>query len=163
MGEDFQSFANHIKQMMGGNADIYFDNIGEEMLSTALICLKRQGKVILCGATATYNNWKSKGGILNSEMIISKSIECKGILYYQYSEGKKVMAVLEMIDLDIKGTEVLIQGMENLPMACRDVFNGKYMGKPIVDFAGFKWLSIFVYLFIVVFVYVVNVLMIKLI
>ena len=48
------------------------------------------------------------------------------------------MAVLEMIDLDIKGTEVLIQGMENLPLACRDVFNGKYMGKPIVEFAGFK-------------------------
>ena len=124
--------------MMGGNADIYFDNIGEEMLTTALICLKRQGKAILCGATATYNNWKSKGGILNSEMIISKSIECKGILYYQYSEGKKVMAVLEMIDLDIKGTEALIQGMDNLPLACRDVFNGKYMGKPIVEFAGFK-------------------------
>ncbi len=28
VGEDYQSFANHIKQMMGGNADIYFDNIG---------------------------------------------------------------------------------------------------------------------------------------
>lgn len=45
-----------------------------------------------------------------------------------------------MIDLDIKGTEVLIKGIENLPVACRDVFNGKYMGKPIVEFTRFKWL-----------------------
>ena len=51
-------------------------------------------KVILCGATATYNNWKKKGGILNHQMLITKRIELKGILYYQYSEGKKVMAVL---------------------------------------------------------------------
>ncbi len=42
------------------------------------------------------------------------------------------MAVLEMIDLDINGSEVLIQGMENLPMAYHDVYYGKYMGKPIV-------------------------------
>lgn len=90
--------------MMGGHADIYFDNIGEEMLTTALLCMKIHSKVILCGATATYNNWKSKAGILNQEMIISKRIECKGILYYQYSEGKKIMAVLEMIDLNINGS-----------------------------------------------------------
>lgn len=61
-------------QMMGGHADIYFDNIGEDMLTSALLCLRKHAKVILCGATATYNNWKSKAGILNQEMIISKSI-----------------------------------------------------------------------------------------
>jgi hypothetical protein len=48
------------------------------------------------------------------------------------------MAVMEMIDLDIKGSEVLIQGMDNLPIAFRDVYNGKYMGKPIVEFDGWK-------------------------
>jgi hypothetical protein len=55
-------------------------------------------------------------------------------LYYQYSEGKKIMAVMEMIDLNINGSEVLINGMDNLPYAFRDVYNGKYMGKPIVCF-----------------------------
>ena len=102
------------------------------MLTSALLCMKFHSKVILCGATATYNNWKSKAGILNQEMIISKRIESKGILYYHYSEGKKIMAVMEMIDLDIKGSEVVIKGMDNLPFAFRDVYNGKYMGKPIV-------------------------------
>ncbi len=50
---------------MNGHADIYFDNIGEDMLTSALLTMKVGGKVILCGATATYNNWKSKAGILN--------------------------------------------------------------------------------------------------
>jgi NADPH-dependent curcumin reductase CurA len=55
------------------------------MLTSALLCMKPHSKIILCGATATYNNWKSKNGILNYEMIVTKRIECKGILYYQYS------------------------------------------------------------------------------
>jgi NADPH-dependent curcumin reductase CurA len=66
-----------------------------------------------------------------------KRIECKGILYYQYSEGRKIGAVMEMIELDIKGSEVLIPGMDNLPLAFRDVYNGVYMGKPIVEFDGY--------------------------
>lgn len=70
-------------------------------------------------------------------MIIMKRIECKGILYYQYSEGRKIGAVMEMIELDIKGSEVLIPGMDNLPLAFRDVYNGVYMGKPIVEFDGY--------------------------
>lgn len=74
MGDDYPSFAKHIVQMMGGHADIYFDNIGEEMLTSALLCMKFHSKVILCGATATYNNWKNKAGILNQEVIISKRI-----------------------------------------------------------------------------------------
>ena len=61
-------------KMMGGQADIYFDNIGEDMLTTALICMKAHSKIVLCGATATYNNWKGKGGILNQQMIITKRI-----------------------------------------------------------------------------------------
>lgn len=45
-----------------------------------------------------------------------------------------------MIDLNINGSEVLIKGMENLPLAFRDVYNGKYMGKPIVEFEhDWKW------------------------
>ncbi len=109
IGDDYASFGKSIVQMMRGHADVYFDNIGEDMLTSALLCMKFHSKVILCGATATYNNWKSKAGILNLESIISKRIECKGILYYHYSEGKKIMAVMEMIDLNINGSEVLIK------------------------------------------------------
>jgi NADPH-dependent curcumin reductase CurA len=85
IGDDYVSFSKEIKKMMQGEADIYFDNIGEDMLTSALLCMKDHYKVILCGATATYNNWKSKAGILNQELIISKRIECKGILYYHYT------------------------------------------------------------------------------
>ena len=44
--------------------------------------MKKFGNIILCGATATYNEWKSKSGIKNIEMVIFKRIKMKGILYF---------------------------------------------------------------------------------
>lgn len=44
---------------------------------------------------------------------------------------------MEMIDLAIKGTDVLIKGMDQLPLTFRDVYNGKYIGKPIVALEWF--------------------------
>ena len=44
-----------------------------------------------------------------------------------------------MIDLAIKGTDVLIKGMDQLPLTFRDVYNGKYIGKPIVALEWFVW------------------------
>jgi hypothetical protein len=39
-------------------------------------------KIIMCGATATYNNWGKKSGILNYHNLMLKRIQMKGILYY---------------------------------------------------------------------------------
>ena len=39
-------------------------------------------KIIMCGATATYNNWGKKVGVLNYQNLITKRIQMKGILYF---------------------------------------------------------------------------------
>lgn len=44
--------------------------------------MKKNGTIILCGATATYNEWKTKSGVKNIEMMIFKRIKMKGILYF---------------------------------------------------------------------------------
>lgn len=40
-----------------------------------------------------------------------------------------------MANLDAKGVDVIIKGIENLPYVYRDMFNGKFVGKPIVQVA----------------------------
>jgi NADPH-dependent curcumin reductase CurA len=71
-----------MRKMLGEPIDLYYDNVGEEMLSSMLNLLANNSKVILCGATATYNSWKSKSGIINYENIVSRRIQLKGILYF---------------------------------------------------------------------------------
>ena len=78
-----RQFQKAIKEMMNGElVDIYYQNVGEDMLSVALNLMADHSKVIMCGATATYNNWGSKEGVLNFENIVSKRIQMKGILYF---------------------------------------------------------------------------------
>lgn len=52
------------------------------MLSSMLNLMANHSKVIMCGATATYNNWGKQKGIQNYENIITKRIQVKGILYF---------------------------------------------------------------------------------
>jgi len=52
------------------------------MLSCMLKMMSDHSKIIMCGATATYNNWGKKSGILNYHNLMLKRIQMKGILYY---------------------------------------------------------------------------------
>lgn len=52
------------------------------MLSSMLNVMGTHSKVILCGATATYNSWGKQTGISNYESVITKRIQVKGILYF---------------------------------------------------------------------------------
>ncbi len=56
----------------------------------------------------------------------------KGILYFEMESSERIGGYLEMASLNVKGAEVMIKGMENLPYVYRDMLNGKFIGKPIV-------------------------------
>lgn len=40
-----------------------------------------------------------------------------------------------MANLDAKGVDVIIKGIENLPYVYRDMLDGKFVGKPIIQVA----------------------------
>lgn len=120
--------------MMGGESiDIYYENVGEDMLSSMLNLMTDHGKIIMCGATATYNNWGSKEGVRNFENVISKRLLLKGILYYNEDFNERIRVFMEMGSLDMQGQDILIQGMEDLPNVYRNMIHGKYIGKPVVQ------------------------------
>ena len=54
-----------IKKKCPNGIDVYFDNVGGEILDAALIFLRRNARVILCGAISQYNN---KESIINSNL-----------------------------------------------------------------------------------------------
>jgi NADPH-dependent curcumin reductase CurA len=93
-------------------------------------------KIILCGATATYNAWGKFSGVTNMEKIISKRILMQGILYFAESAKTMNEAFMEIIELNVKGIEVIVKGMEALPTVYRDMIEGKFIGKPVVEFVS---------------------------
>ncbi len=71
-----------IKEVVPGGVDFFFDNVGEDVLDAVLPAMSQGGKVLLCGAIATYANWKERKGILNHNLAITKALEFKGIVFF---------------------------------------------------------------------------------
>jgi NADPH-dependent curcumin reductase CurA len=49
-----------LRKACGKGIDIYFDNVGGQTLDLALALIKDQGRIALCGASETYNNFKQQ-------------------------------------------------------------------------------------------------------
>lgn len=76
-------FETGVRNMLGGqDIDLYYENVGEDMLSSMLNLMAVNSKIIMCGATATYNSWGDKVGVRNFGQIISRRVQMKGILYF---------------------------------------------------------------------------------
>ena len=72
-----------IKKVCPNGINVYFDNAGEEVLDAVLPNMAEFGNIVLCGATATYNKWKSRGGLVNTSALITKRVKAFGFLTYE--------------------------------------------------------------------------------
>ena len=47
--------------------------------------------------------------------MVTKRIEIKGILYFNDSNSESIKALMEMVQLNVKGCETIVEGIEQLP------------------------------------------------
>src|ERR1035437_1421451 len=60
--------------------DVYFDNVGGEMLEAALSALREHGRIIACGGISGYNEEKPRPGPSNLFNVITKRLTMKGLI-----------------------------------------------------------------------------------
>ncbi|KAH7341823.1 alcohol dehydrogenase [Rhizoctonia solani] len=71
-----------------GHLDVFFDNVGGEILDLALTRLNRGARVVLCGTIATYNadGLEDSRGIKNYSYLIIQRAEVRGFVVHDYKE-----------------------------------------------------------------------------
>lgn len=79
--------------------DIYFDNVGGEILDFALAHVKGWGRVIACGAISGYND-PSKARVNNWFQIISNRLHVEGFIVLDYKD--KIPAAVQVISGALK-------------------------------------------------------------
>ena len=57
----------------------------------------------------------------------------KGILYFDERADERVKTFMEMMALGIEGREIVVHGIDKLPVTYRDMIHGKYIGKPVIQ------------------------------
>ncbi|HEY7947685.1 MAG TPA: NADP-dependent oxidoreductase [Acidimicrobiales bacterium] len=115
--------------------DLYFDNVGGQILDTCLGQLALRGRVVLCGAISTYNEAGPVTGPGNYRNLIVVRGRMEGFLILDYLD-RFPEAQAAMFGWLAEGkmlhSEHVVEGLENAPDALNLLFTGGNTGKVIV-------------------------------
>ena len=115
--------------------DVYFDNVGGEMLEAALSALRVNGRIIACGGISGYNAEMPQPGPTNLFNITTKRLTMKGLIVGDWlgCRGEFEQVVGEYYRSGkLKNKETIVVGLENAVSAFLGLFDGKNIGKMVV-------------------------------
>jgi len=114
--------------------DVYFDNVGGELLDAILLNMKSFGQIVICGMISQYNKPKPDP-LYNLIVSISKRLTIRGFIVSDYND-RLMEFIGEMSKWygsgQIKQKETIIEGIENSIDAFLGLFSGDNIGKMIV-------------------------------
>jgi len=118
--------------------DIYFDNVGGEILDAVLTRLNRKARIIICGAISQYNNTEPIRGPANYLSLLVNRARMEGIVVFDYAE-RYPQAIAEMAaylkDGRMKGREDVVVGIDTFPETLLKLFRGENFGKLVLEVA----------------------------
>ncbi len=115
--------------------DLYWDNVGGEILDTCLGLLALRGRVVLCGAIASYNDGARGPGLRNTANLIVRRGRMEGFIILDYAarfpEAQAALAGW-LAEGRLQHAEHVVDGLERAPEALNLLFTGGNTGKVIV-------------------------------
>lgn len=124
-----------IRTHCGQGIDLYFDNVGGEILDAALGNLNMGARVVICGAISQYNNMADMYAPKNYLQLLITRSRMEGFIVFdftqRYGEGAKAMAGW-LSQGKLKHKEDIVEGFETFPATLRKLFTGDNFGKLIL-------------------------------
>jgi len=124
-----------IKEACPNGVDVYFDNVGGEILDATMANMNRFGRVVNCGAISLYNETEQPTGPRLETSLVKKSLKMQGFIARDFQEdfGEIVPQLAKWLNEDkLTYEETIVEGFENIPQAFIDLFDGKNKGKMVV-------------------------------
>lgn len=130
-----ESVGKRLHELCPDGIDVYFDNVGGEILDAALANLALKARIVCCGAISAYNDRGDAPGLKNYFSLITRRARMEGFLILDYqdrfaeAQGELFGWVLEG---KIKHAVHVVDGLEHAPEALNLLFTGGNTGKVIV-------------------------------
>jgi NADPH-dependent curcumin reductase CurA len=115
--------------------DVYFDNVGGDILEACLFNMRLRGRIACCGAVSQYDSAAPHGPRGVPGLIVTKRLTMQGFLVSDfYPQRERALADLTgWVDSgQLKVHEDIIDGLENLPAALIGLLAGSNRGKRMV-------------------------------
>ncbi|MDE0615614.1 MAG: NADP-dependent oxidoreductase [bacterium] len=115
--------------------DVYFDNVGGDMLETVMGHMAQGGRVAVCGAISTYNQGLRRPGPSNMFQLIEKRLTLQGFIMFDHLD--RVPAAIEDLGQWVADGEIAFQtdiqeGFDNIPTTFLRLFSGANQGKQLL-------------------------------
>ena len=124
-----------IKEFAPEGIDIFFDNVGGEILDFALDNLRDRARVVICGAISQYSHHDEVDGPSLYLRLAEKYARMEGFTVMHFEEHYE-KASKELLDLHNQGKLKvpfhIEEGIDNFPLALQKLFTGGNTGKLMV-------------------------------
>ena len=105
--------------------NVYFDNVGGDLLDIALTQLARHARIVICGAISQYNNTTPIKGPSNYLSLLVNRARMEGMVVFDYA-SRYPQAISEMAGWiaagKLKSREDIVEGLENFPGHAAEAF-----------------------------------------
>ncbi|KAI4223220.1 MAG: hypothetical protein L6R36_005591 [Xanthoria steineri] len=129
-------FPQKFKEATQDYIDVFFDNVGGEILNVALARAKPHARFVICGAISQYNSSKPQGP-KNYLNIISQRIRMEGFIVFDYAsqfEHARADLAAWLCEGKIQRKETIVQGgLTKAGEALVSLYKGSNTGKLLVE------------------------------
>ena len=131
-----EDVARALRRHCPDGIDVYFDNVGGEILDAALVNLAMHARVVLCGAISQYQSGRPRGPA-NYMMLLVRRSRMQGFLVFDYVDRyAEALAELStwVADGRLKVKEHVVRGsIDDFPDTLQMLFRGENVGKLVLE------------------------------
>ena len=124
-----------LKQHCPQGVNVYFDNVGGDILDIVLTQLAMHARIVICGAISQYNNTTPVKGPSNYMSLLVNRASMTGMVVFdwadRYGEAAREMGGW-LATGKLKTREDIAEGLENFPETLLRLFKGENTGKLVL-------------------------------
>ena len=124
-----------LKEHCPKGIDVYFDNVGGEILDAALARIRMHARIVICGAISQYNNTTAIKGPSNYLSLLVNRGTMQGMVVLDYA-SKYSEAAMQMgqwmMQGKLKSRADIYEGIENFYPTFQRLFTGEKKGKLVL-------------------------------
>ncbi len=129
-----------LKEACPDGIDVYFDNVGGDILEAVILRMNVHGRIACCGAVSQYDGQPPAHGPRGVPgFLITKRISMQGFLLWDWSQAEQDKAIVQLkawVEAGkIKVHEDIMEGLENAPQALIGLLAGNNVGKRMIKVA----------------------------
>jgi len=130
--------AARLRELCPKGVDVYFDNVGGEILDAVLGQIAQRARVVLCGGISGYNEATPPPGPRNLMNLVIQRGRMEGFIVIDYAArfGEAIAKLSEWVQSGaIVHQEDVQRGLEHAPRTLLRLFTGANTGKQLLQLA----------------------------